>query len=121
MDFGSSGTGKSFFDNELIKEALMATFDKKFGFTDAELAVVPKHEFSAEFDERMNKLMKMFGQEDDSMENITVTMPIAEYERLKAIEEGFNEHIQMFERANPDGKSANMTKELETFIKEIYY
>ena len=53
--------------------------------------------------------------------NITVTMPVEEYERLKAIEIGFEEHIGMFKRANPDGKSAIFTEELQRTIKEIYY
>lgn len=51
--------------------------------------------------------------------NITVTMPVTEYERLKAIEKGFNEHIKIFERANVDGK-AIMTDELRLKIEEIY-
>lgn len=53
--------------------------------------------------------------------NITVTMPVEEYERLKAIERGFNEHIDMFKRANPDGESAIFTEELQRTVKEIYY
>ncbi len=52
--------------------------------------------------------------------NITVTMPVEEYNRLKNIESGFNEHIRMFERANPDGSSAVFTEELQTMIREIY-
>lgn len=52
--------------------------------------------------------------------NITVTMPVEEYERLKAIEKGFNEHIEMFKRANPDGRTAIFTGELQQFIKDIY-
>lgn len=51
--------------------------------------------------------------------NITVTMPVAEYERLQNIEKSFNEIIRMFERANVDGKAV-MTKELEQRIIEIY-
>lgn len=53
--------------------------------------------------------------------NITVTMPVMEYERLKAIEIGFNEHIAMFKRANPDGEFAIFTEELQRIVKEIYY
>lgn len=53
--------------------------------------------------------------------NITVTMPVTEYERLIAKEKGLAEIIGVLERANPDGKSAIMTKELELRIKEIYY
>ena len=53
--------------------------------------------------------------------NITVTMPVKEYEYLKAIERGFKEHIEMFKRANPDGESAIFTEELQRTIKEIYY
>ena len=52
--------------------------------------------------------------------NITVTMPIEEYERLKAIEKGYSEHIQMFERANPDGHTPIFTGELQQYIKDIY-
>lgn len=52
--------------------------------------------------------------------NITVTMPVEEYEYLKAIERGFNEHIEMFKRANPDGESAIFTEELQRTIKEVY-
>jgi len=52
--------------------------------------------------------------------NITVTMPVEEYERLKSIEQGFREHIEMFERANVEGKAV-LTKELEQTIEEIYY
>ena len=52
--------------------------------------------------------------------NITVTMPVTEYERLKEVEKGFNEHIKMFERANPDGKTAVFTEELQQTIKDIY-
>jgi len=47
-------------------------------------------------------------------------MPVNEYERLKAIEKDFNEHIRMFERANPDGESAVFTEELQQLIKDIY-
>ena len=52
--------------------------------------------------------------------NITVTMPVTEYERLKAIETYYREYIKMFERANPDGESAVFTEELQQTIKEIY-
>lgn len=51
--------------------------------------------------------------------NITVTMPVTEYERLKEIETAFNKHIKMFEKANVDGK-ATMTDELRLIIEEIY-
>ena len=53
--------------------------------------------------------------------NITVTMPVTEYERLIAKEKGLAEIIGVLERANPDCKSAIMTEELELRIKEIYY
>lgn len=52
--------------------------------------------------------------------NITVTMPVTEYEHLKYIEQAYNEHIKMLERANPDGCSAVFTEELQQQIKEIY-
>lgn len=51
--------------------------------------------------------------------NITVTMPVEEYERLKNIEKDFKSLIRMMERANKDGK-AEMTKELERYIEDIY-
>lgn len=51
--------------------------------------------------------------------NIMVTMPVSEYERLKSVEEGFNRHIKMFERANVNG-TATMTDELKQEIEEIY-
>ena len=52
--------------------------------------------------------------------NITVTMPIEEYEMLKNAERVRDEWVRMFERANPDGKSVIMTAELEQTIKDIY-
>ena len=52
-------------------------------------------------------------------ENITVTMPVTEYERLQDVEKSFNEIIRMFERANVDGKAV-MTKELEQIVTDIY-
>lgn len=51
--------------------------------------------------------------------NITVTMPVTEYERLKEMENDFNNCIRMLERANVDGK-ATMTKELEQRILECF-
>lgn len=59
------------------------------------------------------------------MAEITVTMSIDEYERLKSIEKGFKEHIEMFQRAcvvTEDGEkfTAVMTEELKTTIEEIY-
>lgn len=51
--------------------------------------------------------------------NITVTLPLAEFERLQNIEKAFNDDVRMFERANKNGKAA-MTKELEQRILEIY-
>lgn len=52
--------------------------------------------------------------------NITVTMPIKEYEDLKACANGFYELAGILERANPDGKSAIMTDELKQRILDIY-
>lgn len=52
--------------------------------------------------------------------NITVTMPIEEYNKLKHAEKVRDEWVKMFERANPDGESAIMTAELEQTIKDIY-
>lgn len=51
--------------------------------------------------------------------NITVTLPLQEFERLQNIEKAFNDDVRMFERANIRGKAA-MTKELEQRILEIY-
>lgn len=51
--------------------------------------------------------------------NITVTMPVTEYERLKEVENAFNNCIRMFERANVDGKAV-MTNELENRILESF-
>lgn len=51
--------------------------------------------------------------------NITVTMPVAEYERLKNIEQDYNKIIRLLERANIKGQAV-MTKELEQTIEEIY-
>ena len=50
---------------------------------------------------------------------ITVTMPVSEYERLKSIERSFLNDIAMFEAANVDGK-ATMTEKLRLRIEEIY-
>jgi len=50
---------------------------------------------------------------------ITVTMPVAEYERLKSCEQSLAEYIRMLERANVEGKAV-LTKELEQTIEEIY-
>lgn len=50
--------------------------------------------------------------------NITVTMPVAEYERLIEIEKSFDKILGVLERANSDGKSAIMTKEIELLIGE---
>ena len=52
-------------------------------------------------------------------QEMTVTMPIAEYERLKEIERRFQQDIKMFERANVDG-TAVMTLELENRILDIF-
>ena len=52
--------------------------------------------------------------------NITVTMPVTEFERLQDIEISYNKIIKMLERANPDGKSAIMTEELKVTIEEIF-
>lgn len=52
--------------------------------------------------------------------NITVILPIEEYDRLRDIEKGFNEYNRMLKRANPDGKSAIFTEELKEKIMEIY-
>lgn len=51
--------------------------------------------------------------------NITVTMPVAEYERLRAIEQDCNKIVRLLERANVEGKAV-MTKELEQIIEDIY-
>lgn len=51
--------------------------------------------------------------------NITVTMPVTEYERLEAIEQSFNDNIRMLERANVNG-IATMTDELKLKIEEIF-
>lgn len=67
------------------------------------------------------------------MNDITVTMPIEEYERLKEIEKQHNDDIKLFERCNrmyyeawkawhdeKKAKDACMTNALLTKIKEIY-
>ena len=69
--------------------------------------------------ESLLKLEFSGGKKKLDKTNITVTMPIAEYEKLQDIEKSFNENIRMFERANVDGKAV-MTKELEQRIIEIY-
>lgn len=51
--------------------------------------------------------------------NITVTMPVTEYEHLKNIETQFNKDIRMFEKANVNG-IATMTDELKQKIEDIY-
>lgn len=51
--------------------------------------------------------------------NITVTMPVTEYERLQGVERSFNDIIRILERANVDGKAV-MTGELMQRILEIY-
>lgn len=51
--------------------------------------------------------------------NITVTMPIEEYERLLMIEETFNSDIKMFEKAHVNGV-ATMTDLLRKRIEDIY-
>lgn len=51
--------------------------------------------------------------------NITVTMPVTEYERLKEMEKGFRECIKMFERAYVDG-NPTFTDEIHQMIKDIY-
>lgn len=53
---------------------------------------------------------------------ITVTMPVEEYERLKAIEEQFHSDIRMFEetyKQNEAGKDM-LTQQLYERIMEIY-
>lgn len=52
-------------------------------------------------------------------DNITVTMPIEEYERLKWVERLFNGDIRMFENANIDGKAV-LTDQLKERIENIY-
>ena len=44
-------------DDKLFKEALMLTFDEKFGITDEELEQIPEPEFSKKFEKKMNKLV----------------------------------------------------------------
>lgn len=51
--------------------------------------------------------------------NITVTMPIYEYEQLESKADGFDCLIRMLERANKDGKAV-MTDELKVKIEEIF-
>lgn len=51
--------------------------------------------------------------------NITVTMPVTEYENLCSIEQSYNKIIRLFECANVEGEAV-MTKELEQIIKDIY-
>lgn len=51
--------------------------------------------------------------------NITVTMSVAEYERLKGIEFEFHRFMRMFERANIDG-TATFTDEIKQTIEDIY-
>ena len=51
--------------------------------------------------------------------NITVTMPIYEYEQLESKADGFDCLIRTLERANQDGKAV-MTDELRTKIEEIF-
>ena len=52
-------------------------------------------------------------------ENITVTMPVEEYERLRDIENMYLRDVDMFERANLHGE-AIMTQALKKRIEEIY-
>lgn len=64
------------------------------------------------------------------MKEITVTMPIKEYNRLKAIEEENRNDIRMFEHCNQlyfkaldkniDAKMCCLTDELLNRIKNIY-
>ena len=51
--------------------------------------------------------------------NVTVIMPVTEYEKLQEIEIEFNKIVKILENANVDGKAV-MTKELEEKILEIY-
>jgi len=44
-------------DDKLFKEALMSTFDEKFGISDEELEQIPEPEFSRKFEKKMNKLV----------------------------------------------------------------
>ena len=44
-------------DDKLFKEALMSTFDEKFGISDEELEQIPEPEFSKKFEKKMNKLV----------------------------------------------------------------
>lgn len=50
--------------------------------------------------------------------NITVTMPVAEYERLTGLEKSFDKILGVLERVISDGKSAIMSEELESLIGE---
>ncbi len=51
--------------------------------------------------------------------NITVTMPLTEYEKLQTYEALYQQKIKMLERANING-IATMTDELKQEIEEIY-
>lgn len=51
--------------------------------------------------------------------SITVTMPLSEFEHLRAREQQFDRFIRMFENANVDG-TAVMTEELRQTIEDIY-
>ena len=44
-------------DDKLFKEALILTFDEKFGITEEELEQIPEPKFSEEFEKKMNKLV----------------------------------------------------------------
>lgn len=52
--------------------------------------------------------------------NITVTMPVTEYEHLKAVEQSFNDIVRMLEMANVNGEAV-LTDELRRKIEDIYY
>lgn len=52
--------------------------------------------------------------------NITVTMPIKEYERLMAIEKDFFLYMDAFKRANPNGDSVFFTEELQELVLDVY-
>ena len=54
-----------------------------------------------------------------SKSEITVTMPIEEYEKLKDIEKDHQSIIKMLERANDSG-TAVLTTELRRYIEDIY-
>lgn len=64
-------------------------------------------------------LLYLLSKQWISRSNLTVTMPIYEYEQLESKADGFDCLIRMLERANQDGKAV-MTDELRTKIEEIF-